>query len=152
MAALTAPKVGEAYLDNAVRFQKISWGASTADLEATGSCVDSDTPFDVALFEYGPGGIMVLGVGTHIDSVFSAETDISVGGTDTDGWVDVENVNATLAGAGYFNSNFAGSATTCFSQYYSTASGAINLTYTAGAAADTVSGIITVGIWYTYGI
>jgi hypothetical protein len=156
MAALLAPKVGEAYLDNVLRFQKIVWGGSDAsgsvDIVGANSA-DSDTLQDIALFEYGPGGIMVFGVAHHIDAVFEAETDITIGGTDTDGWGTVLAVAATAAGpSDYWKSNMCMSTTTELNHYFSTASGAINLTYTPGTAGASMTGIISVGVWYTYGI
>lgn len=154
MAVITAPKVGEAYLDNAVRFQKITWGGASGDITITGATVNSDTPLDIALFEYGPGGIMILGVAHQVVTAFSAGDAITIGGTDTDGWAIAENVAATLAGDGnWMYSNYSGSATGDLSHFYSTASGAINLGYNAGGATeDSASGTIMVGIWYTYGL
>lgn len=156
MAAKTIPAVGESYLDNAVRFQKVVWGGSDAsgsvDIVASQSA-DSDTLQDVALFEYGPGGIMILGVAHRVDVAFEAATTIAIGGTDTDGWAIVENTAATLANAdGYWYSNLAASASSDLSHFFATASGAVNLTYTPGTAGASVTGIISVGIWYTYGV
>ena len=156
MAALLAPKIGEAYLDNVLRFQKIVWGGSDAsgsvDIVAAQSA-NSDTLQDIALFEYGPGGIMIFGVGHHIDVVFEAQTDIEIGGTDTDGWGIVAAVAATDAGpSDYWKSNMHMSTTAELSHFYSTASGAINLTYTPGTAGASVTGIISVGVWYSYGV
>lgn len=156
MAVITAPKVGEAFLDNALRFQKVVWGGSDAsgsvDILGANSA-DSDTLQEIALFEYGPGGIMIFGVAHHTDVIFEAETDITIGNTDTDGWAIVEVVNATAASpADYWQSNIAGSATTQLNHYYSTASGAINLTYTPGTAGASMTGIISVGVWYSYGV
>jgi len=156
MAVKTIPKVGEAYEDNALRFQKVIWGGSdaTGSVDIVGeNSADSDTQQDIALFEYGPGGIMIFGVAHHTDVVFEAETDIEIGGTDTDGWGIIEVVNATAASpADYWQSNIAGSATTQFSHFYSSVSGAINLTYTPGTAGASLTGIISVGVWYTYGV
>jgi len=154
MATITAPKVGEAFLDNAVRFQKVSWGGASGDITITGACVDSDTPLDIDIFEYGPGGIMILGIAHQVSVAFSAGDAITIGGTDTDGWAIAENVAATLAHEnGWFYSNYSGSATSDLSHFYSSVSGSIKLGYNAGAATeDSASGTINVGIWYTYGV
>ena len=170
MAAQTIPKVGEAYLENAMRYLTVTYGDSTSDVpqETTISDSEAGNVIPAAIFSWGAGGITIYGVTSRVITAFKAGTGISVG-TDSDAsasaaayWLSTDKVAATIATVthpittSWLDIDASGSATLAngITPMYYSGTGTIEVTFQAGDSDQTVpdTGQVEFGVWYTYGV
>lgn len=166
MAAKTAPGVGEAYLENAMRVAYVTFGdSSVADVPLYNAIADSDTVVVTPVFSWGAGGITIFGVSTRVVTAFKAQSTISIG-TDSDAsasaaayWLTVDKVAATAAEVHRPNSTWidldtGGSASLAngITPLFYSGTGTMELTYTPADSDELATGVLEVGIWYVYGV
>jgi len=161
MAAKTAPGVGETYLDNAMRYLKVTFGdSSVADVALTNAVADSDTLVVNPIFSWGSGGMNILGISTRVATAFKAGSTISIG-TDSDSsasaaanWAAADAIIATVAAANQLFTTWGGdggSATSIAGGFYYSTSGSLELHYTPADSDEAATGVLEIGIWYVYG-
>jgi hypothetical protein len=166
MAAKTAPGVGEAYLENAMRVAYVTFGDSAAaDVPLTNAIADSDTVVVTPVFNWGAGGITIFGISSRVVTAFKAGCSIAVG-TDSDAsvsaaayWLTTDKVAATAAEGHRPNSSWidldsGGSATLTngIAPMYYSGSGALEVTYTPADSDELATGVLEIGVWYVYGV
>lgn len=164
MAAKTAPNTGEIYLENALRYLKVTFGDSgVADVPLANAIADSDTVVVTPIFSWGGGGINIFGVSSRVATAFKAGCTISIG-TDSDAsasaaayFLSTDKVAATAVEGHKLNASWTsmdtgGSATdTVMTALFYSTSGALELTYTPADSDELATGVLEIGIWYSYG-
>jgi hypothetical protein len=161
MAAKTAPGVGEIFLDNGVRYLKVTFGGSgVADVPLSAAVADSDTLVVTPIFSWGGGGMNLLGISTRVVTAFKAGSTISLGtdsmasASSATSLMIAEVIGATVVVANQVNTSWAGdgtSATGCIGGLFYSTSGVIELHYTAADSDELATGVLEIGLLYTYG-